>query len=157
VYLFRAASLVEGIALQYDPYFNGVKYATPLVKRLLTEIAFSGDKPLKTRLIDGATEAVTTARELMVVIHRLEREQLQLRVHEADLRSLERYLNAFLRRLLLGLALAMLAIITAIVAVQWQLPVLLVTMLAVILLLFAIITLIPLPRGGNNGNGPYLK
>jgi predicted unusual protein kinase regulating ubiquinone biosynthesis (AarF/ABC1/UbiB family) len=156
VYLFRASSLVEGIALTYDPMFNGVKYATPLVKRLLAQIAFRGEKPWRERLTDGAAEVFTTVRDLAVVIHRMEREQLRLRLHEGDLRSIERFFNAFLRRLLTGLGLGVLAIVATLVLLDTAAALLLPVVLIFIMLLIVIVALVPLPRGGGS-QGPYFK
>jgi predicted unusual protein kinase regulating ubiquinone biosynthesis (AarF/ABC1/UbiB family) len=156
VYLFRASSLVEGIALRYDPLFNGVKYATPMVKKLLGEIAFEGDKTIGDRVKDGLQETVTTVRELAVVIHRLEREQLRVRIHEADIFTLERYLNSFLRRFLIGMALLILLLIVAgygLVGGSLWLTVPLASLLAFALVVAIVI---PLPRGGAS-QGPYFR
>ncbi len=155
VYLLRASTLVEGVALQYDPRFNGIRVATPIVKRMLREIAFRGEKGWEEWARDGVKEAYVTARELAFIIHRLEREQLRLRIHEGDLTRLERFLAAFLRRLLGGIGFAL--VIGSVVA--WLLlagrPLLMLSVLALLLLFYAIFILIPIQRGGQGG--PYFK
>lgn len=158
VYLFRAASLLEGVAIRYNPRFNGVKEATPIIRKMLREIAFPGDKPIKDRLIEGAEEVWTTTRELAVVIHRMEREQLSIRIHEADIFALERFLNALLRRLLVAGALGIVAVLVTIVGLQTGAVIALVLPLLVIMVLFVLLALLPIPRSGNgNGRGPYFK
>lgn len=157
VYLFRASSLVEGIALQYDPKFNGVRAATPIVKRMLREIAFRGRKPLKDRIVDGAKEAVITLRELTVIIHRLEREQLRLRIHEADIFELERFFNVFLRRLLSGIGLAVLGLIVVNSLTTYRYPFIMVGVLVLIAVLYFAVSFLPIPRGGTQRNRVYFK
>ncbi len=156
VYLFRASSLVEGVALQYNPRFNGIKESTPIVKRMLVEIAFEGKKPLKERVVDTAQELYATVKELVVIIHRLEREQLRVRIHEADLFELERYFNSFLKRLLAGLALVAVAIIFALGMVFTGRLIFLFSTLLVLALLYALVSLVPLPRGSQSSK-PYFK
>lgn len=156
VYLLRASSLVEGIAFCYDPNFNGVKEATPVVKRMLAEIAFGADKPIPERLLDVGRQAVLTARDLALVIQRLEREQLRVGVSEADLFELERFLNSFLRRLLLGLGLITLALVLAIGGWLTGNAILLISSLAVFIVLFSTVALIPIPKGTQRGSA-YFK
>lgn len=155
VYLLRASSLVEGVALQYDPRFNGVREATPIVKQMLREIAFRGEKGWEQWIRDGAEETYVTVRELAAVIHRLEREQLRLRIHEMDLLRVERFLGAFLRRLLGGIAFAVLIGIVAVWLLLSGRTLLLISALALLLLLYAIFTLIPIAR--DNQGGPYFR
>ncbi len=155
VYLLRASTLVEGVALQYDPRFNGVREATPIVKRMLREIAFRGEKSWEEWVRDSAGEIYVTARELAFIIHRLEREQLRLRIHEGDLMRIERFLAAFLRRLLGGIAFALVIAVAAVWLLLAGRPMLMVTGLALLLVLYATFTLIPIPRSGQGG--PYFK
>ena len=156
VYLFRASSLVEGTALQYDPRFNAVIEATPIVKRMLVEIAFRGKKPIGERAKDAAEEAVITVRELARIIHRLEREQLRLRIHEADIFEIERYFTVFLRRVLGGIGLAALAVILTMILANAGLPILLALVLLLIVAVFLFVTFLPLPRGSSRRR-PYFR
>lgn len=156
VYLLRAATLVEGVALYYNERFNGVKESTPIVKRLLAETAFQGKKPISERVVDGAKEAYGTLRDLVQVIHRLEREQLRVRVSEVDIYAFQRFLTALLRRLMAAIGLAAFAIILAIASGGVGGPIL--ALLAALMLVFGFLALvlIPIPRDGGRGN-PYLK
>ncbi|MCC5876744.1 MAG: AarF/ABC1/UbiB kinase family protein [Candidatus Sumerlaeia bacterium] len=158
VYLFRASSLIEGIAMQYNPRFNALQAATPIIREMLREIAFSGDKPMKDRIIDGAKEFYTTTRELAEVIHRMEREQLRIRIHEADIFALERFFNILYRRLVSGGALGVLAIAVTFIGLQTGSVFALVLALLAIMVLFILLALVPIPRtGGGDGTGPYFK
>lgn len=144
VYLLRASTLVEGIALYYNPRFNSVKAATPVVKKMLREIAFSGDKSIKDRVVDGAQEAVVTVKELAVIIHRLEREQLQLRLHQADMFEIQRFMMGFLRRLLGTLGLCTLTVVAIIAGPPSKLYAVSILLLAGALL--AVLVAVPLSR-----------
>lgn len=158
VYLFRASSLIEGIAMQYNPRFNALQEATPIIREMLREIAFRGDKPLKDRVLDGAREIYTTTRELAEVIHRMEREQLRIRIHEADIFALQRFFNVLYRRLLSGGALGVLAIAITLIGLRVGSVFVLVLGLLVIMFLFILLALVPIPRSsGGDGTGPYFK
>lgn len=113
VYLMRASTLVEGIALSYYPDFISIKRAKPIVKQMLVEIAFQGEKPIGQRLRDGAREIYVTARDLGRLVRRAEREQFRVRIHEADLMEMERFFNSFLRRFLTGLGICTLVLVSA--------------------------------------------
>lgn len=156
VYLLRASTLIEGIAIQYNPTFNGIKAASPIVKRLLAEIAFKGKKPMKERALDVAKEAYTTVRDLGAVIHRLEREQLRVRLHEADLFKIERFLNAFLRRLLGGLGLIALGVMASMVFLTYPSPILLIVSLLILAILFFAVAFVPIARASQRKK-PYFK
>ncbi|MEO8376116.1 MAG: AarF/UbiB family protein, partial [Candidatus Sumerlaeota bacterium] len=149
VYLLRATTLLEGIALQFNPRFNTLRTASPIVSNLLAEIAFQPGKPVKDRLIDAGQQLYTLARDTVSVVHRLEREQLRVRVHEADIFEIQRFLGVVMRRLLAGMALAILALLDV-----WALrghPALALSGLVVIALLFMIVALLPIPRGRKRG------
>lgn len=149
VYLLRATTLLEGIALQFNPRFNSLRTASPIVSRLLVEIAFNPNKPVKDRIFDAGRDLYGFARDTASVVHRLEREQLRLRMHEADLYEIQRFLQALLRRLLAGIALVALALMDV-----WALrnhPALAVSGLVVIVVLFMMVVLLPIPRGRRRG------
>lgn len=153
VYLMRAATLVEGIALNYDPRFNSIKAATPIVKRMLAEIAFQGDKPLKDRILEGGKEIALTFRELLQIIHRMEREQFKVRIHEADLIEVERVMTSLLRRFLVGLALCTLAIVHALRGPGH--PIVVAGGMAILIIGIFLLVIMPAPRG--NRSGPYFR
>ncbi|MCC6546821.1 AarF/ABC1/UbiB kinase family protein [Candidatus Sumerlaeota bacterium] len=149
VYLLRATTLLEGIALQFNPRFNSLRTASPIVKRLLAEIAFDPNKPMKDRIIDAGRQLYSFASDTVSVVHRLEREQLRIRMHETDIYEIQRFFIALLRRLLAGIALAILALITT-----WALrahPAFAVSGLVLIGLLFMMVALVPIPRGRKRG------
>jgi predicted unusual protein kinase regulating ubiquinone biosynthesis (AarF/ABC1/UbiB family) len=153
VYLLRASTLVEGIALHYNPRFNSIKAATPIVKRMLREIAFESDKPMTDRLKGVAKETAITLRELALIIHRFEREQMRVRLHEADMMEMERFLNSFLRRFLGGISICTLIIVFALRGPSH--PIFLVAFVVVLYLLISGMIVIPIPRAGRRG--PYFK
>lgn len=156
VYLLRAATLIEGIGLYYDPRFNSIRVATPVVKKLLREIAFGGDRPVKDKLTTGVKETVRTLKELSTIVHRMEREQLRIRIHEADIFELERFFNSFLRRLFTGLGLIAFVILLSIAAYLIQSVIVLLLAVVVLTILYVTVTLIPIPRGRQGGK-PWFR
>ncbi len=110
VYLARAAALVEGIGYAHDPHFNAIKFATPIVKRILAGKDIFDRKPLKDRVLEAANQLRAVARELRRSIRRLDRDEIRLRLHQSDLSSLESLLGGVVRRLLGGIGAVSLAL-----------------------------------------------
>jgi len=154
VYLLRAATLIEGIALYYNPRFNSLKDAEGIVRRMLLEIAFNGEKPLRQRAADLLKEAFLTVRETATIIHRLERERLQVRIHEADFFAAERFFRRFLRRLMLGLAVLFAGFAGCLASWLHHAPILLICWAVFSTLLLLVLALWPINRGGT---GPYFR
>ena len=113
VYFGRAAVLVEGIGLRYDPNFNGLATARPIVghfaERLVTGAL--GAEP-QARLADWGLEAATLVRTLRDLVRRVEREELRVRSHPRDAMELQHFMAQQVRRVLLALAALALAIVT---------------------------------------------
>ena len=143
VYFFRATALLEGIGIRYDPHFTGLDAVKPVIGRLSGEImAASGRTPRETArgMIDQAEH---TVRALYDLVGRAEREELRLRAHPRDVLHLERFIGLMVRRILLGLAAAVMAMVSTLFFVatgSW--PVLL-TGNAVALFLFLLVLLVP--------------
>lgn len=72
VYFARTASLIEGLGTRYDPYFNPIAFASPVVLRLRSRIAASlrGDAPPQ----DWATALGGVIGDVAVVVNRAGRE-----------------------------------------------------------------------------------
>ena len=115
VYFGRAAVLVEGIGLRYDPNFNGMTVIRPAVAhykdRMLSGL-LEGDG--KSVLDDWTHEAQTTIRTLRDLLRRVEREELRVRWHPRDTLELQRFLAQQVRRGLLAIAAFTIALITSI-------------------------------------------
>lgn len=115
VYFGRAAVLVEGIGLRYDPNFNGMTVIRPAVDhykdRMLSGL-LEGDS--KSVLDDWTHEAQTTIRTLRDLLRRVEREELRVRWHPRDTLELQRFLAQQVRRGLLAVFAFTIALITSI-------------------------------------------
>ena len=115
VYFGRAAVLVEGIGLRYDPNFNGMTVIRPAVShykdRMLSGL-LEGDS--KSALADWTHEAQTTIRTLRDLLRRVEREELRVRWHPRDTLELQRFLAQQVRRGLLAVFAFTIALITSI-------------------------------------------
>lgn len=103
VYLFRASALVEGLGIRFDPNFSAVREATPIVKKLIKEIALEPDKSIPDRLRDGANEVYNFVDQLRRVISRMEREEQRIRINAADMNRLERVQTGTAKRQILFL------------------------------------------------------
>ncbi|HEV8124364.1 MAG TPA: AarF/UbiB family protein [Gemmatimonadales bacterium] len=115
VYFGRAAVLVEGIGLRYDPNFNGMTVIRPAVDhykdRMLSGL-LEGDG--KSVLDDWTHEAQSTIRTLRDLLRRVEREELRVRWHPRDTLELQRFLAQQVRRGLLAIFAFTIALITSI-------------------------------------------
>lgn len=103
VYLFRASALIEGLGMKYDPNFSAVREATPVIKRLVREIALEGDQKLPFRLRDIAKGALATALQLQRIVERMEREEQHLRIHQGDMDEIRHSIWSSTRRLILSM------------------------------------------------------
>jgi predicted unusual protein kinase regulating ubiquinone biosynthesis (AarF/ABC1/UbiB family) len=115
VYFGRAAVLVEGIGLRYDPNFNGMTVIRPAVERYRGRMLsglLEGDG--KSAFTDWTHEAATTVRTLRDLLKRVEREELRVRWHPRDTLELQRFLAQQVRRGLLAVFAFTIALITSI-------------------------------------------
>ncbi|HLS47212.1 MAG TPA: AarF/UbiB family protein [Gemmatimonadales bacterium] len=116
VYFGRAAALVEGLGLRYDPGFNAMAAARPIVAEATARLLRGRvERDPKALLTDWSLEAATTVRTLRELMHRIEREELRIRAHPRDVAELQRFMAQQVRRTLLAAGTLTLAIVTAIV------------------------------------------
>ncbi len=114
VYFGRAAALVEGIGMRYDPQFNSVQVATPVIARMkgqLLSTALGGDSPRV--LTDWLADLAGVARELRDVLRRTGRDELRVRAHPRDVMEMQLFVARQTRRLLLSVAAAATAVVGA--------------------------------------------
>ena len=116
VYFGRAGVLVEGIGLRYDPNFNALAMARPVLdrsaKRLVRGVL---EQDPRTRVTDWTQEAFTLARTLRDLVRRVERDELRVRWHPRDTLELQRFLAQQVRRALLALFAFTVAVIASVV------------------------------------------
>lgn len=118
VYLLRASALVEGIGISFDPRFNGVKVARPIIKRMVAGTLHQFDRSPADWVLDRLKQFKTTWDDVNKLIWRAEREQLHVRIHQADLSDLERYYTAMIRRALWGLTAIGIALLGGLIYVR---------------------------------------
>jgi predicted unusual protein kinase regulating ubiquinone biosynthesis (AarF/ABC1/UbiB family) len=144
VYFGRAAVLVEGIGLRYDPDFNAIATARPVVARSagrLMQGLLSTDG--RAKVTDWSLEAATAVRTLRDLLRRVEREELRVRSHPRDTVELQRFLAQQVRRGLLALFAVAIGVITSILYVASGRLELLVLGLALSVGLFAVVFILP--------------
>jgi predicted unusual protein kinase regulating ubiquinone biosynthesis (AarF/ABC1/UbiB family) len=144
VYFGRAAVLVEGIGLRYDPNFNAIATARPVVARAagrLMQGLFGPDG--RGKITDWSLEAAAAVRSMRDLLRRVEREELRVRWHPRDTVELHRFLAQQVRRGLLALFAVAIGVITSILYVASGRLELLLLGLALSVGLFAVVFILP--------------
>jgi predicted unusual protein kinase regulating ubiquinone biosynthesis (AarF/ABC1/UbiB family) len=143
VYFGRAAVLVEGIGLRYDPNFNVLAVARPVLARSAARLTLGVLDDPRARVTDWTLEALATVRTLRDLVRRVERDELRVRSHPRDALELQRFLAQQVRRALLALFAFTIALITSVVYLATRRLELLVVGLLVAFGMFLVIFLLP--------------
>ena len=143
VYFFRAAALIEGLAFNYEPNFDGLTFIRGVVRKHRSELLRStGQQPAQIArgVLDEAQNALRSVRDLVT---RAEREELRVRVHPRDVQSQERFLHLQARRLLLSIFASATAVITSILFIALRSWWLLGAGLSLALVMFVVVLFLP--------------
>jgi len=143
VYFFRTAALIEGLAFNYQPNFDGLTFIRGVVRKHRAEILRStGQQPAQIAkgVLDEAQTALRSVRDLVT---RAEREELRIRVHPRDIQSQERFMHLQARRLLLSIFASATAVITSILFIALRSWWLLGAGLSLALVMFVVVLFIP--------------
>lgn len=143
VYFFRATALLEGIGFRYDPTFNGLESARPVIRRLkyeLLETTARAPKEVARGLFDEIRSGFGAVRD---VITRTDREELRVRIHPRDMGHVERFLSLQVRRVLLSIFALTIALITSITFLALHNGYLLVTGLIASFIMFLVVLFLP--------------
>jgi predicted unusual protein kinase regulating ubiquinone biosynthesis (AarF/ABC1/UbiB family) len=144
VYFGRAGVLVEGIGLRYDPNFNALAMARPVLGRATTRLVQGVlEQDPRARLTDWTQEALTTVRTLRDLVRRVERDELRVRWHPRDTLELQRFLAQQVRRALLALFAFTIAVITSVIYLATRRLEVLVAGLLLAFGMFLVIFLLP--------------
>jgi predicted unusual protein kinase regulating ubiquinone biosynthesis (AarF/ABC1/UbiB family) len=143
VYFFRATALLEGIGFRYDPAFNGLESARPVIRRLkyeLMETTARAPKEVARGVFDEIRAGFGAVRD---VITRTDREELRVRIHPRDMGHVERFLSLQVRRVLLSIFALTIALITSITFLALHNGYLLATGLIASLIMFLVVLFLP--------------
>jgi predicted unusual protein kinase regulating ubiquinone biosynthesis (AarF/ABC1/UbiB family) len=143
VYFFRAAALLEGIGLRYDPLFNGLDAVRPVVRKMKTELLHSMARQPREIALGVMDEVRTGFAAIRDVIARAEREEFRVRIHPRDVLHAERFLQLQVRRILLSVFALTIALITAITYLAVRIHWLLVTGIGLSFIMFLIVLFLP--------------
>ncbi|MCD6386682.1 AarF/ABC1/UbiB kinase family protein [Candidatus Sumerlaeota bacterium] len=143
VFLFRAAALVEGIGISFDPQFDAIEEAKPIVLKMVKQIYLPPKKSLKDKIVDQLLDIWSNWQSIKRIIYRMEREEMKVRAHESDIMEMRAFLSTLMRRSLLGLASIGLAFISTLLYLKNNN--LTVLFVGYFLALFIILLLITLP------------
>lgn len=144
VYFGRAAVLVEGIGLRYDPNFNAVAAARPVVARAagrLVQGLLAGDG--RARVAEWGLDAAAAVRTVRDLLRRVEREELRVRWHPRDTVELQRFLAQQVRRGLLAIFALGVGVIASIVYAASRRLEVLALGLVVSVTMFALVFVLP--------------
>jgi predicted unusual protein kinase regulating ubiquinone biosynthesis (AarF/ABC1/UbiB family) len=114
VYFFRAAALLEGIGLRYDPAFNGLESVRPVIRRMRSELLQATVRQPREIALGVMDEIRTGFASIRDIVARAEREEFRVRIHPRDVLRAERFLQLQVRRILLSVFALTVALITAI-------------------------------------------
>jgi predicted unusual protein kinase regulating ubiquinone biosynthesis (AarF/ABC1/UbiB family) len=143
VYFFRAAALLEGIGLRYDPAFNGLETVRPVIRRLRPQLLQATARPTREIALGVMDEVRTGFAAIRDVLARAEREEFRVRIHPRDVNQAERFLGLQVRRILLSIFALTIALITAIGYIAVRNLWLLVAGLALSFVMFLIVLFLP--------------
>jgi predicted unusual protein kinase regulating ubiquinone biosynthesis (AarF/ABC1/UbiB family) len=114
VYFFRAAALLEGIGLRYDPAFNGLESVRPVIRRMRSELLQATVRQPREIALGVMDEIRTGFASIRDIVARAEREEFRVRIHPRDVLRGEQFLQLQVRRILLSVFALTVALITAI-------------------------------------------
>jgi predicted unusual protein kinase regulating ubiquinone biosynthesis (AarF/ABC1/UbiB family) len=115
VYFGRAAVLVEGVALRYDPNYNVVAVTRPVLTRFAARMLGAATADARARITDWGQEIGAAARRVREVVRRIERDELRVRWNAQDASELRRFISQQVRRALLALFSFTCAILTGMI------------------------------------------
>jgi predicted unusual protein kinase regulating ubiquinone biosynthesis (AarF/ABC1/UbiB family) len=143
VYFFRAAALLEGIGLSYDPGFDGMQAWRPVAARMRPQL-LRAVAPEPAELARNIFDEVRTGfAALRDIVRRAEREEFRVRVHPQDIIQAERFMLLQVRRILLALFAVTTGLITAIIFLALRNVWVLLGGLVIALFMFLITLVIP--------------
>ena len=144
VYFGRAAVLVEGVGLRYDPDFNALATARPVVARSATRLIQGVlEQDPRARITDWTQEAIAAVRTVRDLVRRVERDELRVRSHPRDVLELQRFLAQQVRKALLALFAFTVALITSVLYLATRRLTILVPGLLISFGMFLVIFLLP--------------
>jgi predicted unusual protein kinase regulating ubiquinone biosynthesis (AarF/ABC1/UbiB family) len=143
VYFFRALVLLEGIGFRYERDFNGIELAKGVIRRSSGELLGALHQQPRRVAQTVLEEAEHTLRALHDLIRRTEREELRLRAHPRDVQNLERFVQLMVRRLLLGVFAAVMAISSTLIFVATRSWIVLIAGNMAAIFLFLLVIVIP--------------
>lgn len=115
VYLLRIATILEGIGIQYKSDFNGVRFARPIIRRVIAAHGLTSPRMALDEAVYTWNNWLELGRSVDRVITKLDREELKVGVHPTDMGEIERYFAGVQRRMIFGMLSLAISIVVAIV------------------------------------------
>jgi predicted unusual protein kinase regulating ubiquinone biosynthesis (AarF/ABC1/UbiB family) len=147
VYILRTLALIEGIGITYDPKFVLGRAARPIAKDLVDRVLGPpGFTTLKDRVVKETLGIYNFFKNLESVFARMDRDQLRIRLHPADVDGLEKFISHLFRRVVMTISGVGFAIVTGLIYVRLGSLLLLTVGLLFSFSLIALVFLLPNPQ-----------
>jgi len=147
VYILRTLVLIEGIGITYDPKFVLGRAARPMAKAMVNRVLGPGGWPtVKDTVVKEGMALLALLRNMESVFGRMDRDQLRIRIHPADMDGLERFISHLFRRVVMTISGVGFAIVTSLIYVRLGSLLLLGAGLVLSFSLIALVFLLPNPQ-----------
>jgi len=147
VYILRTLVLIEGIGITYDPNFVLGRAARPIAKTLVDRVLGpSGWPTIRDRIVKEGLGLFNLLKNMESVLGRMDRDQLRIRIHPADMDGLEKFISHLFRRVVMTIAGVGLAIVTSLIYVRLGSLIFLLIGLFLSFNLIALVFLLPNPQ-----------
>jgi predicted unusual protein kinase regulating ubiquinone biosynthesis (AarF/ABC1/UbiB family) len=147
VYILRTLALIEGIGITYNPNFVLGRAARPIAKKLVDRVLGpSGWPSVKERVVKEGLALYNLLKHMESVFGRMDRDQLRIRIHPADMDGLEKFISHLFRRVVMTIAGVGVAIVTGLIYVRLGSLIVLGVGLLFSFSLIALVFLLPNPQ-----------
>jgi ubiquinone biosynthesis protein len=147
VYILRTLALIEGIGITYDPKFVLGRAARPIAKDLVDRVLGPpGFTTLKERVVKEALGLYNFLKNMESVFARMDRDQLRIRLHPADVDGMEKFISHLFRRVVMTISGVGFAIVTGLIYVRLGSLLVLAVGLLFSFSLIALVFLLPNPQ-----------
>jgi ubiquinone biosynthesis protein len=147
VYIMRTLALIEGIGITYNPNFVLGRAARPIAKKLVDRVLGpSGWPSVKERVVKEGLALYSLLKHMESVFGRMDRDQLRIRLHPADMDGLEKFISHLFRRVVMTIAGVGVAIVTGLIYVRLGSLIVLGVGLFFTFSLIALVFLLPNPQ-----------
>jgi ubiquinone biosynthesis protein len=147
VYIMRTLALIEGIGIAFDSNFVLGRAARPIAKELVDRVLGpSGWPSIKERVIKEGLALYNFLKHMESVFGRMDRDELRIRIHPADMDGLEKFISHLFRRVVMTISGIGVAIVASLIYVRLGSLIVLGVGLFFTFVLISLVFLLPNPQ-----------